>query len=119
VKFYIFGYYKLIHDSLLPPTAVAPPAATTVVLTSSGPSIGPVSSVAAFAPLIERDPAEITRQIRVAPPSPTIEFTQWVGYFQVFSRAGQRSERNRLRRLQAALETVCEEEDDKEDEEED
>jgi hypothetical protein len=54
--------------ALSAPTAVAPSAAATVVLTSSGPSIEPVSSVAAFAPLIDRDPAEITGQICVPLP---------------------------------------------------
>jgi hypothetical protein len=97
--------------------ATAPAAATS---TSSGPSIGPVSSVAAFTTLIEKDPAVTTGQIRQAPPSPTREFAEWVGYFRVLSRAGRQTERNRLRRLRAALETACEEEDDyEEDGEED
>jgi hypothetical protein len=97
--------------------AVAPSAAATtaVATTNSGPSIGPVSSVAAFAPLIERDPVESTGQIRQAPPSPTREFVEWVGYFRVLSPAGRRAERNRLRRLRAALETACEEEEDYEE----
>ena len=92
--------------------AAAPEAA---IPTSSGPSIGPVSSLAAFAPLIERDPVETTGQIRQAPPSPTTEFAQWVGYFRVLSRAGRCNERNRLRRLRAALESACEEEEDYEE----
>jgi hypothetical protein len=40
-----------------------------------------------------------------------------VGYFRDLSRAGRRTERNRLYRLRAALEMACEEKEDYEVEE--
>ena len=97
------------------PVAVAPSGVAAIAPTSPGPSIGPVSSVAAFVPLIERDPAVTTGQIRQAPPSPTREFVEWVGYFRVLSPAGRQAEQNRLRHLRADLETACKEEDDYEE----
>ena len=61
------------------------------------------------------NPATTTSTICSAPPSPSTEFTFWVAQFRLLDQHSRRLEHTCLRRLQAALATAIDEEEDDED----